>query len=648
MNSRTVSPRARWWKYPVGLIAVLAPFTFIWRVDQAPAGFEYELNTWFVGYNGEHFRAHGSFPETFQTSDRVGTTVPVFYGYLLFKVGGLLSLIGGAHLAVRLILGLCFASVYFTVRHALRRFRATEALAALAACAVCWATYPLTNLYNRFAFAEFVASSCLTCSCCLWAVFFLRPRAATGWPTALTAGFFLTLAAGSHPITGMLGLPFLVLVYLLQWTVPVVHRPDVRRRHAALAVSAGLALVVLGPWLFAYLKVGKELAISESFIPGLGYFEGKDLTAALLRVAPVPMDYRDYNPEAPRLGVGHLDTQINVPLLLTGALVLLGGVWRALTWVQRVGLAWVLAPLAALGLAAFVVSVYRTGFDNSDPLFPKSLRFLWKVQFAYRLVAPINLAVLLVLVAGLAYRRAVVASAPRIGLAPVAVAIIGTFCATGFVVKLVHGRDSVSTHWRPARNSDPQYERWLLSHICPPARDYVTGLAPRLSDAESLDLAREPFSIGTGSEFGRVLPLRVDAPRAGFVGTQAVPFKWHTFRVDGEPVPQAQLRIWLDLSGRQTGYEALRVAVPVGPGEHTIEYAFTPPLVWSVLNALSPWVLTGWFAVLVARPIGCRVARWAGRGRPREADEKPVGAAEQTSCPDKPDCQMSVSASGEL
>jgi hypothetical protein len=617
MEPRPENQRAPWWKYPIGMVAVLAPFAFFWPLDRAPTRYEYELNAWLVGYTGEYFRRHGAFPETLQTADRVGNTTPIFYGHVLFKAAGVLSLFGGPHLAIRLVAGLCFACAYVAVRHTLRRFGATEGLAALAGCAVCWATYPLTNLYNRFAFAEFTAASFLTCSCCLWLVFFLAPRRETGWLTALAAGFFLTLAAGTHPITGMLGVPFLALVYPLQWTVPVAERPGLLRRHAAVGASAALALAVLAPWLFAYAKVGKLLAISHSFVPGLGYFEGPPLTAALIRLAPIPMDYQHFNPESERLGVAHLDAQANVPLLLAAALAL-AAVGRALSWARRGHLAGALAPLVALGLAAFAVSVYRTGFGNDSALSRHVPSFLWKMQFSYRLVAAINLAVLLVLAAALAYRRAVAPAAGRLGLRPTTGAVLATVCAAGFMVKLVNGKDSITVHPIPLTHADPGYERWLLEHECLAAKDYVTGLAPRLTDAEAERFEYRPFPVGTGGAFGRVLPLTVAADGDVLVGTQAVPFKWHTFLVDGEPVPPERLRVWEQAhAGEPAGHEAHRVAVPVPPGEHTIEFRFTPPAVWSVLNALAPPALACWFVGLVTAA-GLRAARGGARADGRE------------------------------
>jgi hypothetical protein len=633
MEPEPVSPRAPWWKYPVGLVAVLAPLLFIWKVDVGLAGGEYELNTWFIAYNGEYLRAHHAFPSALHTSREAGAAAPLFYGYLLFKVGGLLSLIGGAHLAVRLIVVFCCAAVYLSVRHALRAFRATEGLATGAACAVCWAVYPLTNLYNRFAFAEFFAAACLTCSCCLWAVFFLRPRRATGWFTALTAGFFLTLAAGSHPITGMLSIPFLVLVYLLQWTVPAAERPDLVRRHAALLLSAALAALVLAPWLFAYAKLGKELAFCLGvWRPGLAYFEGGAWASAAVRLSPIPVDYRHLYPDSPPVGVGHLDTQINLPLLIA-ALGALAGAVRVGSWARLGRLGLVLGPIAVLGLLAFTISIYRTGFGvGPDMQFPRFPSFLWKVQFGYRLVAVVNLSVLLGLLATVAYHRvAAPGRVPRVGLAPFALGIVVTLAVTGLLVKLVHGRASVSAHYLPLRHSDPGYQRWLVSQPFTASRDYITPrVAPVLPDAAVAGVVPAPLPVGTGPEFGRPLPLRVSTDRPEYAGTQVLPFKWCTFRVDGEPVPPDQLRLWHDLrSGQAPSDGTLRVAVPVTAGEHVVEYAWEPPRMWAGLNALSPCVLVGWFAVLVVAPAVGRVTR--GRtvrpvGEPPGADVVPIRA----------------------
>jgi len=592
------------WKYPIGLIAVLAPLAIIWKVDVGMAGAEYQIVSWSIGYNGEYFRHHHTFPATLQTSHEAGAAAPVFYGYLLFKIAGVLSLIGGPHLAVRILAAFCCASAYLSVRRAFRAFRATEGLATAAAVTVCWAVYPLTNLYDRCAFAEFFAASCLTASCCLWVEFFLRPRRTGDGPTALGAGFFFVLSAGSHPITGMLSGPFLVALYLLQWAVPVPERPGAGRRHGALLLVAALTALVLAPWLYAYAHLGQRLAISGTFAPGLSYFGGGNWTGALIRLAPVPVDYQQLHREAPPLGVAHLDTQLNLPLLVL-EITVLAHVARGASWAGRGRLTWVLGPLVLLGLGAFVVSVWRTKFEShSSAHYPDVLNLLWKAQFAYRLVTCVNLSVLLALLAALAYRRATAPpGAARAGVAPFVLGAVIALSASAFLVKLVHGNESVARHWLPLHHSKPGYEQWLLTHPYVNSWDYSMPDHPALPPhSDGVQPAR--FPIGTGTEFGRVLPLRVATERPLYIGTQAVPFAWATFRVNGEPVPPTDLRLWYDLRpDQEPTRETLRVAVPVPAGGSTIECVWTPPEVWTRLDALAPWVLACWGAGLVCGPV---------------------------------------------
>ncbi|WP_171470941.1 hypothetical protein [Frigoriglobus tundricola] len=586
----------------VGAVAAAAPVLVLWDTD-CGMGTDYTVHAWMIAYQGEAWKADRAFPPVFNSEGQVGTPLPVFYGGALYKVAGLLSAAWGCHVAVRLLALLSLIALYAVVRHTVRVFGVGEAFSVATACATCWATYPLTNLYSRTAIPEFFAGAMLICSCCLWVQFFFRPGPGVRWHAALAAGLFWALAASTHPITGMLSVPVLGLIYAAHWWVPVVQRPGAVRRHAALFVAGLLACLVMSPWLYAYRRLGAELAIAPRpavapvTVEGLQYFGLPTRTAVWVRLFPMPLDYNQMTPGAPPLGTLHLETQASLPLLALAG-VALAGAFRAVGPDLRPRLVLVGAAVGAFGLGVFVLSVS----PEVEGALPAGLRgALSKIQFAYRLVATVNTVALIGLLLALVFRPATGPSpggAPWAG-PPVALAVVFTLLVCGLSQKAMNGRAVCWQHKLPTDRADPEYARWIKATSCAAGWGYFTpDCAPPLPPHEAARLHLTEFPIGSGEQFGRVGPVRVALAADGYVSTQAVPFRWSAFKVDGVPVPEGQLRTW-ENPRAGSGAAAARTAVPVPAGAHTIEYAFAPPRKWRVLNAAADWVLVGWAVVVV-------------------------------------------------
>jgi hypothetical protein len=598
----------------LGAVAVALPISVISSPDQC-VGSDYHVHVWMMGYQGAEWSAHRAFAPVYHTTAHSGVPTPIFYGGALYKIGGLLSSVWGAHVALRLVALFSLAAVYITVRASARAFGAAELFAATAACATIWATYPLTNLYNRSALPEFVAGAMLTCSCCLWVRFLCRPGPSSGWLTALTAALFLCLAASTHPITGMLSGPVLVCIYVLHWFVPIPQRQGALQRHATLLVSGVLVGAVLAPWLCAYRALGPELGIS-GLLTDLWYPPVPALARVWVQLFPLPFDYNHMTPSAPKVpATVHLDTQVSLPLLVLAVLAL-GAAYRAPGGSgYRVRLLLAAAGPALLGLVLFAISVSPAVWDA----LPAGLHpWVAKVQFAFRLVGPINTLVLVLVLLGLTFRNAIapVAQAPWTG-PPVVLAVVLTLAACGLVQKAMNGRAACSPHHLPTKRTDPNYTLWLRSVASHAAGDYATpdDVLP-LAPTERMNLTMCPVSLGTGGEFGRVHPVQVTLASGVYVGTRFVPFRWSEIRVDGTPVPWEQLRQWNDPQPTPVPLP-VRLAVPVPAGTHTIEYAFAPPRVWSALNTIADRILLGWIAlVLVWSVAGVIRERLAGEGQP--------------------------------
>jgi hypothetical protein len=573
------------WPLWVGLAAVLLPVLLLGSERRGMA--EYFINVWFLGYHTEYFRDHLTFPTTYETEELVGGAVPLFYGSIIYKAGGLIGLVVGPHWAFRLLVLFALTAVYVGVRATTKRLGASEALATLTTCAVVWANYSFTNLYSRCAFCEFTAVSMLICSCCLWAQFFLRPRVTGNLFTALAAGFFLAIAMAIHPITAMFAVPVFAALYV-QWMLQVPDRPNLGRRHLHLLAGLAPVCVILGPWLYTYSKLQ---ALTGFHFGCLLNIDGDFETTLLTRLYPVPADPRDLTHQKD-FPVKHLDLQVNLPLLLILGVLLVGAV-RASRWRDRIRLAVVLGPGALLGAVAFAACV-----DPRPDDFPS---LFWKAQFSYRYINLVNVCGLIVLLSVLYQRSSTpVGPGPRtVGMPRVAFVLIALLTVVNFGLKMKKSSELVVRTAIPTARGEPEYRNWLLR--CPSKLVFAAYRTAHMVDkqntVEEASVSQQPFLIGRDREFGKVMPLRVSAARDEYVGTNAYPLLWSTLRVDGDPVPAEQLRYWND--AQPTPSDFARVAVPVPAGEHTIEYATEPPLVWVVLNRACELVFVAWLGVLI-------------------------------------------------
>src|SRR5437899_2951523 len=101
------------------LAAILFPTLLLFPIDRFLAWGDWENAIWMTGYFGEHFRQHGSMPQVFNTPECPGLAYPVFYGFLLYPLLGLVSAPAGPQHAVRLAVLLLFAAQFLSVRQAI-------------------------------------------------------------------------------------------------------------------------------------------------------------------------------------------------------------------------------------------------------------------------------------------------------------------------------------------------------------------------------------------------------------------------------------------------------------------------------------------------------------------------------------------------
>src|ERR1700730_14596070 len=134
-----------------GLAFLLIPFVPLFPLLRLHTAYytDWANHLWLIGYFGEYFARHGSFPIALNTTMMIGLPNLVFYGFLFYPAAGLLSAVFGANLALRLLLFGVLAVQSFqvkkTVSLAVPQQKWVWAITLLTAMAI----YPLTNLYNR-------------------------------------------------------------------------------------------------------------------------------------------------------------------------------------------------------------------------------------------------------------------------------------------------------------------------------------------------------------------------------------------------------------------------------------------------------------------------------------------------------------------
>ena len=241
-------------------IALYLPCSYLFPINST-YNVDWPNNMWLIGYYGECFRHHLTMPEVVNTPDFSGLAYPVFYGTLSYPLLGMISLVSSPPVALRIGVILLFLAQYRLVYQATARLGAPTFWARVVSCMVIWTVYPLTNLYNRAALAEFFATGLLVCAFALLQLMFHGRNRRELSIYACGLAFCLTISVGAHPITGMFGIPLLFVVALLLWWLLPCDGPS---RKLILLLSlpwVTAAVACVAPWLYATGKFCKHLSI---------------------------------------------------------------------------------------------------------------------------------------------------------------------------------------------------------------------------------------------------------------------------------------------------------------------------------------------------------------------------------------------------
>jgi hypothetical protein len=557
----------RW--YWIALFAVFVACIPLFATDHCFYG-DWPNHIGMIGYVGEYLRAHAALPATFHTGHTVGRATPMFYGNVFLPVLGTLSAFFGPREALSIAVALLLLLQFASVRALLWDVTRDEAIACAAAVIVTWAIYPLTDLYNRAAIPEFFAITALQTGTCLWALYARDP--ARNERASVGAGLLLTTAAAIHPPTALLGL----LTFAAVWLASLAWCPDRwRLLKRSLAIGAGATGVLL-PWLWVVYRFGKHLGVVHDST--LIWFPASIDTAAT-RLSLLPL----VGPGGATVTTPYLDAQISVPIL--GALLLLGILALAARGSNREARrAFVFAGIcSAVTWALYELSLSARAWE----LLPKSFVI---VQFPYRAVAFVNIALLAALVGvlGALGRARQYAASSRLVLGA---AVLLATVAVGYKVPRCLG---------PGGGGDAV----VKSYVSPPgdwyygAQDYATpDEFSKLAGAAPKQTVK--LSVSDGKDYAAVAAAHVHATARTQVTTNVQAFPWNALTIDGQPV-----------SHEATMADGYKLATWVEAGEHELGYEFRPPSAWSALRAFSVLLLLAWACAWAFGPaLARRLAR---------------------------------------
>jgi hypothetical protein len=560
-----------------------------------PHATDWVNNVWQIEYGADHLSRTGLPPTAMNTAELGGIPYPIFYGFLIYPLLSAVAVVAGAENALRLLVAGVNVLQFVLVRRAVRDGGGGEFLASAVACLTVWAIYPFTNVYNRGAVMEFLASGLLTCALCRWFALLDAETPRTRLRAALEVGLLYTLAAGAHPITALYGFAFLALHAVTGFA---------RSRHAGQNAVAGrflalipagvLTVVVLSPWVYACSQLSDKFTIRGY---GLHLFPDT-IDCWWQRLLSLPRDawtilgVLDPSPSSPPL-----DAQMNGPLVIVGAVA----AWAAGRG-ARGRRAWWLAVPILLGLTALGMSFRAEPYE----LLPSPFRM---VQFTYRLVTYVNLAALALVLLAVRLPRECAESLESPSLRAVGPFVLVTSLAVaGFAlgVKLLPAVQRTAPVAVEAGHLPDSFNGW---------DDYTTpnlysriGIKPE-DEPRWTDRVRMELPV-TGKP--RYAPLRLNRPEARVVIVQVQPFPWTVLEVDGAPVREDWVFVWFGPPGTQPDPKWARrpyLCVLILPGEHVLVHRFKPPTAWRALTALSFLAFFCWCGVVAVG--GFRRWRWS-------------------------------------
>ena len=528
----------------LGGIIVFIPLTPVFSLSNF-FNVDWYHNLWFIGYFEEFFRQHHSFPLVFNTNSITNISIPLFYGYMLYPLLGLVSHLLGPNITLRLILILVSIVQLFIVYILVRRITRDKWLGLGISSLTLWSTYQLTNLYNRSALAEFIAVTLLVISICVW--FYASQFDDIKQRCLLRILFSLCLifCIGSHPITGLYGGLFAGFIVLLHLFFDNKSRSFRFELISTFLIGVFLLIVTL-PWLYVTLKFSDQMQISHTGIQQLIFYDGID--DFWLRLLPFPYDPNSVGFDITGIQTPYLETQINIPLLF----FMISELILALVIQKKKKLIIRESTGDRYAASVFYFSIVCLVFFFLISVFPTLERpfdtVLSRAQFAYRFVSYQNLSILTAIISLTIILKDRIPNFFGKRSLKVILALCILLSLTSLSIKLDHANQMVNVFV----NNESEGMNFLLGygsgkenkdnllnipHTLESAFDYSTAFVS-FSKGEEVNHSSvvlvEDIEVGKGKDFGILMPITLNLEKPSWVAINTVPFPWMHIYVNNE------------------------------------------------------------------------------------------------------------------
>jgi len=608
--------RDRWlWIGLACAALVCLPLLFI-----AP-GADWYNHVWMVDYHARYLTAHGWFPSMLNSYQVVGMAFPVFYGYLFFPLLALFSTILSGNLTLRILSVLLLFVQFILVYQTTRQWTGNRFFAFTLGTLLTWSIYPLTNLYNRGAIPEFFACGLLTCACVALMQALRGNSVQQLWLWSNFSVLCLCGCAGTHPITALYGLLFYAILVGIGMTLR--GRKHIARIALALLVPGLIATVSLAPWVVSTARYNKQLDIAYSFRE-VSYWP-KSIDGLHLRLCPIPVPIYNLRHKAAdeHMGTPGLDAQINMPILLLFLIVVFS--------LSRQGRLQPKLRFSLIGLSA--LAVWLTYMSSTQHALDKLGYYAGTIQFAYRLVTYINLAVFSGIL--LAISQSSSTSSPESTSAhqyapqkALLVLLAIGLLAMGFKLYATKKLDRFGNAIFANQITDKQLLQLSLGFYG--HQNYaVPSLLPLKADLKGKNLDYIQLLPAEGKDFGQVQPAVSTSVHRGWSFTNVQVFPWNVLSFNDQILPNqtaAAFRPVKIVLSRPLPDARCICIKDLGAG--VLKYSFKPEADWAILNAIALPIFLFWSIGTAVVAVFVSVVKTRGHGA-----DKPAPVLSQQATP---------------
>jgi hypothetical protein len=600
MNSGLISKKY----FFLMILVVLLPIIPLFPIGSV-FSIDWYNHLWTIQYFGDYFSANHSFPVLFNANPVVGIPIPIFYAYHFYSIMGFFSSLIGSSNTFTVLFAVLFLVQFLNLFRTTRLYFNKEDYAFVLSTVVTWSIYPLSNIYHRAAVTEFAAVVLLQC-CILSFLYLLKVRSLKKERKVdyIIPGLYFALSAVTHPLTAIYGgtlLFFIVLIIIFQkketWLLKYSF------------INGIFIILAISPWIYALKKFAHEMAFVKgnriTVIPGID--------SIWQRLSPTAIEWRStINGIAEDVTFPYIDTQINLPLLILSACLLILFLKEKIRNIscRKIILS---SSLLALALALTVISSFQGIADKFDFAFGN-------LQFAYRLISYINILVLLsILFFPEKITSEIYPKLKKFFLVALTVSLCGLTSKLNhiYAVKKDGSKMSFQEFMKKYRApKEKEIDFWYPNHPHPslvsmnltpsyyghPEYTIETGFSDKEYSNNTTPVKWIQFDVLPGKEFGHIKSQEFSLNEQSLVVSNIQPFPWNKISVNGVPVSSESIYSRKSLKGIKKIEEVkstVGLSILLEKGSYKVEYSFEPDKIWLHLIDVSWLIILSWIALAV-------------------------------------------------